>query len=138
MIRGLLQTLDLQNAFGPFPSAIQLGCVIKSTMLPPAETFGTPGARFCSWRSTASLARCTQVQSRLPFKGCTQISRRCRPFQGPRYPCAATLAYFTVAPGPVTFGSTPGQAGTVLSAHADELCTTTSHLSVTYLPLESF
>ena len=136
-----MQTLDLQNAFGPFPSASQLGCAIKSTvseaMLPSAETFATPGARFCSWQSTASVARCTQVQSRLPFKVCTQINCRCRPVQGPRHPCAATLPYFSVATCPVTVGLTPGKAGTVLSAHADQLCTTFSRLSVTYLPLES-
>lgn len=104
-------------------------------MLPRSETFNTPGARSCSWRSTASVARCTQVQSRLPFKGCTQISCRCRPIQGPRYLCAATFAYSSVAPCPVTVGLTPGQAGTVLSAHADDLCTTTSRLSVTYFPI---
>ncbi len=136
-----MQTLDLQNAFGPFPSAIQLGCAIKSTvseaMLPSAETFSTPRVRFCSWQSTASVARCTHVQSRLPFKGCTQISCRCRPIQGGRHPCAATLPYSNVAPYPVIVALTPGKAGTVLSAHADQLCTTFSCLSMTDLPLKS-
>ncbi|DBA89179.1 hypothetical protein WJX77_010210 [Trebouxia sp. C0004] len=80
-------------------------------MLPPAETFGTPDARFCSWRSIASLARCTQLQTRLPFKGSTQISCRCRPIQALRYPCTATPAFSSVALCPVTVGSTPGQAG---------------------------